>query len=98
MEVHLTPDQEAFVQQAIASGRLQRPEEAVEQALSLWEQRERNRMEILAALDAAEASLARGEGIEITEQSMKDLAEEIKERGRARLLAGQALPEQGMPA
>jgi putative addiction module CopG family antidote len=66
MEVHLTPDQEAFVRQAIASGRLQRAEEAVEQALSLYEERERNRMEILGALDAAEASIARGEGIEIT--------------------------------
>lgn len=89
MEVHLTPDQEAFVRVAIASGRLRRAEEAIEQALSLWEERERSRMEILAALDAAEASIARGEGIEITEQSMKDLAEEIKQRGRARLLAGQ---------
>ena len=85
MEVYLTPDQEAFVRTAIASGRLQRAEEAVEQALSLWEERERTRMEILAALDAAEGSIARGEGIEITEQSMKDLADEIKQRGRARL-------------
>jgi Arc/MetJ-type ribon-helix-helix transcriptional regulator len=89
MEVHLTPDQEAFVRQAIASGRLQRAEVAVEQALSLWEERERNRMEILAALDVAEASIARGEGIEITEQSLKDLADEVKQRGRARLLASQ---------
>ena len=89
MEVHLTPDQEAFVGQAIASGRLQRAEEAVEQALSSWKERERNRMEILAALDAAEASIARGEGIEITEQSLRDLADEVKQRGRARLLVSQ---------
>jgi hypothetical protein len=58
MDVHLIPDQEAFVRQAIASRRLQRAEEAAYQALSLWEKRERNRMEILAALDAAEASIA----------------------------------------
>jgi antitoxin ParD1/3/4 len=89
MEVHLTPDQEAFVRAAIASGRLESAEDAVKQALSLWEQRERSRMEILAALDAAEASIARGEGIEITEESMKELAEKVKQRGRARLLAGQ---------
>ena len=31
MEVHLTPDQEAFVRQAIESGRLHRPEDAVEE-------------------------------------------------------------------
>jgi putative addiction module CopG family antidote len=89
MGVHLTPDQEAFVRQAIASGRLQRAEEAVEEALSLWEERERNRMEILGALDAAEVSIARGEGIEITGQSLKDLADEVKQRGRAGLLASQ---------
>ncbi len=87
MEVHLTPDQEAFVRQAIESGRLHRPEDAVEEALRLWEERERNRAEILAAVDAAEASLDRGEGIEVTEQSMHELAEGVKQRGRARLEA-----------
>jgi putative addiction module CopG family antidote len=44
MEVHLTPDQEAFVRQAIESGRLHRPEDAVEEALRLWEERERTRV------------------------------------------------------
>jgi putative addiction module CopG family antidote len=90
MEVHLTPDQEAFVRQAIESGRLHRPEDAVEEALRLWEERERTRAEILAAVDAAEASLDRGEGIEVTEQSMLELAEGVKHRGRARLEAERA--------
>lgn len=85
MEVHLTPDQEAFVRQAIASGRLQRAEEAVEQALSLWEQRERNRMEILAALDAAEADVQAGRFVTYTDESLPELAEEIKREGHARL-------------
>ena len=58
MEVHLTPDQKAFVRQAIESGRLLREEDAVKEALSLWEQRERTRAEILLAVDDAEASLA----------------------------------------
>ena len=53
----------------------------------MWEERERRRVEILAALDDADASLARGEGREITEESMKALAEEIKQRGRRRLAA-----------
>ena len=88
MEVHLTPDQEAFVRQAIATGRLHRVEDAVQEALSLWEQRERTRAEILAAVDAAEASLARGEGRTIsTPQSMQELAGEVKQRGRGRLAA-----------
>jgi Arc/MetJ-type ribon-helix-helix transcriptional regulator len=86
MEVRLTPDQEAFVRQAIESGRLQRAEDAVEEALLLWEERERTRAEILAAVDVAEASLARGEGRLITtEQSARELADEVKQRGRARL-------------
>jgi len=85
MEVYLTPDQEAFVRQAIASGRLQHAEEAVEQALSLWEQRERNRMEILAALDAAEADVQAVRFVTYTDESLPALAEEIKREGRSRL-------------
>lgn len=74
------------MRQAIESGRLHCAEDALEEALSLWEERERTRAEILAAVDAAEASLARGEGRTITnEQSMRQLAEEVKQRGRARL-------------
>jgi putative addiction module CopG family antidote len=56
VEVRLTPDQEAFIRQAIETGRFQRAKDAVEEALSLWEERERSRAEILAATDAAEAS------------------------------------------
>ncbi|MGD0796863.1 MAG: hypothetical protein ABR910_03980 [Acidobacteriaceae bacterium] len=87
MEVRLTSDQEAFARRAIESGRLEREEDAVQEALALWEQRERRRIEFLATLDDARASLARGEGREITQQSMRDLSAEVKERGRARLIA-----------
>jgi Arc/MetJ-type ribon-helix-helix transcriptional regulator len=87
MEMPFTPDQQAFVRDAIASGRLHSPEDAAREALSLWERRERARAHILAAVDEAEASLARGGGRIITEQSMRDLAEEIQQRGRARLEA-----------
>jgi putative addiction module CopG family antidote len=87
MEVHLTPDQKVFVRQAIESGRFQREEDAVKEALSLWEERERTRAEVLIAVDEAEASLARGEGRAITQESMRELAEDVKRRGRARLAA-----------
>jgi len=90
MEVRLTPDQEAFVREGIAAGRFQSEADAVAEALSLWEERERRRAEILAAVDEAEASLARGEGIVITEQSMREFAEDVKRRGRARLEAERA--------
>ncbi len=86
MEVHLTPDQEAFVRQAIESGRLLREEDAVKEALSLWEERERRRLEMLVAVDKAESSLARGEGRRITtHEEVTELAEDIKRRGVARL-------------
>jgi putative addiction module CopG family antidote len=87
MEVHLTPDQEAFIRQAIETGRFHRAEDAVEEALSLWEERERTRAEILAAVDTAEVSLARGEGRTITPESMQQLADEVKQRGRAHFAA-----------
>jgi len=92
MEVQLTSDQRAFARQAIESGRLRREEDAVKEALLLWEERERTRAEILAAVDEAEASLARGEGRIITQESMRELAEEVKRRGRARLVAEQQTP------
>jgi Arc/MetJ-type ribon-helix-helix transcriptional regulator len=92
MDVQLTPDQRAFVRQAIESGRIQREEDAVKEALCLWEHRERTRAEILAAVDHAEASLARGEGRIITQESMRELAQSVKHRGRARLAAEHQSP------
>jgi Arc/MetJ-type ribon-helix-helix transcriptional regulator len=92
MEVQLTPDQKAFVRQAIETGRLRREEDAVKEALSLWEERERARAEILAAVDDAEESLLRGEARTITQESMRELAERVKQRGRARLAADQNVP------
>jgi len=48
---------------------------------------EGRRREILALLDEAEASLANGEGREITEESMKALAEYMKQALRRRIAA-----------
>jgi Arc/MetJ-type ribon-helix-helix transcriptional regulator len=92
MDVVLTPDQEAFVRLGIETGRFMRPEDAVREALSLWEGRERARIEILVAVDLAEASLARGEGRAITREPMEELAAEVKKRGRSRLAEGEAGP------
>ncbi|MGA2713436.1 MAG: hypothetical protein ABSG41_10050 [Bryobacteraceae bacterium] len=90
MEVHLTPDQEAFIRRAIQTGRLHRTEDALQEAMSLWEDRERRRLEILAAVDQSEASLARGEGRRITtHEEVTQLAADIKRRGVARLTAEQ---------
>src|SRR5260370_37621658 len=89
MEVKLTLDQKAFVRETIESGRLKREEDAVREALALWEERESTRAEILAAVDGAEASLGRGEGRIITRQSMRDLAAAVKRRGSGPLATGE---------
>jgi putative addiction module CopG family antidote len=82
MEVHLTPDQEAFIRQAIASGRLRGEDEAAQQAFALWEARERNRMEILAALDEAENDVEAGRFSAHNEASFPQLADELKREAR----------------
>ncbi len=57
------------------------------EALALWVERERRRVALLASLENARASLARGEGRVITQESVRELAAEVRERGRARLIA-----------
>jgi putative addiction module CopG family antidote len=90
MDLQLTPDQKAFIRQAIDTGRFHEEEDAVREALSLWEERERKRAEFLATLDDAKASLARGEGHVITQDSMRQLAQGVKERGRVRFAREQS--------
>ena len=82
MDIQLTPDQQAFVRDAIESGRLRSEADAVKEALWLWERRERARAEILVAVDTAESSLVRGLGRSITRESMQQLADDVKQRGR----------------
>src|ERR1700733_4476670 len=79
MEVQLTCDLKAFVREAIQSGRLRREEDAVKEALSLWEERERTRAEILAAVDDAEASVVRGQGRIVMQESMRELARQLSQ-------------------
>ena len=81
MEVHPPPDQEAFIRQAIESGRLKREEDAVREALSLWEERERSQTELLAALDEAEADLQTGRFTDYTDETLLQLATELKREG-----------------
>lgn len=82
MEVELTVEQEAFVRQAVSTGRLTRAEDAVQEALSLWAERERNRAELLAAFDEAEADLQAGRFAEYTDASLPTLAAELKQQAR----------------
>ena len=85
MKVHISPDQRAFIQEGIESGRFRNEEDALQEALALWEERERRRSEILGAVDKAERSIARGKSRVITPTSMRVLAKRIKQRGRSRM-------------
>ena len=82
MEVHFTPDQEAFVRQAIASGRYQTAEDAVRDAMTQWEEKERRRVELMAALDEAEADLEAGRYTDYTSETLPQLAGELKREAR----------------
>ncbi len=82
MEVQLTPDQEAFIRQAVASGRYPSAEAAVRDAMARWEERERARVELLATLDAAQADLDAGRYTDYTDATLPRLAEELKHEAR----------------
>jgi len=85
MQIELTPEQSVFVALGIREGRFRNSEEAVRQALALWEKQERARAELLASLDLAEQSLDAGEGEEYSLDSLHTLSASVKERGAARL-------------
>lgn len=89
MNITLTPNQQTFVQRAVESGRIGSAEDAVTEALLLWEEQELQRAAFLETLDQAKASIARGEGRVITPDSMRALAADSKRRLRERL-AGEA--------
>jgi putative addiction module CopG family antidote len=92
MQIELSKEADEFIRRAVETGRHRRAEDAVREALDLWVERERRREELLAELDVAEAELARGEGIEITKESMRQLAKDVHERGMARMAAKQPKP------
>jgi len=51
----------------------------------LWEEREPARAEILTAVDGVEISIAGGDARSITQESMRQLADEVKQREPKRL-------------
>jgi hypothetical protein len=87
MQITLTPEQEAFVRRAMADGRIARAEDALTEAMLLWEDREWARSELIASLDAAKDSLARGEGRTISQRSIQVMTQDVKKRIRVRLAA-----------
>ena len=87
MQITLTKAQEARVRRAVKTGRLARAEDAVTEALLLWEEQQRGREALLDSLIAGRQAIARGDCIEITPDSMRALADDVKRRGRERRAA-----------
>jgi len=60
-------------------------EQAGREAMILWGEREHRRWELLESLDIAKASIARGEGVSITEDEIKSLTFGMMARMRTRI-------------
>jgi hypothetical protein len=87
MEIHLPPEQEAYLA-AIAASTGRSTDELVQEAIQLWEREQARALaEFRKSLDDAENSIDRGEGIDITPDSMRQLSRDVIERCRARLEA-----------
>ena len=90
MQIDLTPEQDSFVRQALASGRFSSAEDAVQEALVAWVAREPEREDLVSALREAEVSLVDDKGVVVTQQSTAALLSQIKQRGLARRAAAQS--------
>jgi Arc/MetJ-type ribon-helix-helix transcriptional regulator len=86
MEIELTPDQNALIEHAIQKGHYRSPQEAVNTAIAMWEERERARLELIEELEEADRSIDAGEGIYLeSDEAIDEFIAGVKQRGRARL-------------
>jgi predicted transcriptional regulator len=91
MSIHLRPDQEAELRHyAQVMGR--DPDELAAEAVARFLEQQSQRAELIAELDAAEEEFERGEFTEYTAEGLRELAEDVKRRGRERRAAQQAQP------
>jgi hypothetical protein len=88
MEIRLRPDQEAHLA-ALAAAAGRSADESVQEAVALWEERENARalVEFRASLHRAEAFLAEWKGRAVTQESMREFADDVHRRGLAHLAA-----------
>jgi Arc/MetJ-type ribon-helix-helix transcriptional regulator len=82
MEVSLTPGQELLIQRAIEQGRYRSAEEAVQEAMARWEERERQRIDLTTGIGRAETELKSGCFRDYTDDTLPLLAEELKREAR----------------
>lgn len=87
MDIELTPEQDSLVSLVIEQGRLEHREDAVRDAMVLWERRERARIELLAELEAGDSRPEEEDIILDSDEATAAFFEDIKQRGRAKLTA-----------
>ena len=83
MNVSLTPELERLVNEKVESGLYQTASEVVREALRLLKERDQAREQLRVDVQAGFDQLARGEGRTYEKTSGRQLAEQIKSRGRA---------------
>ena len=84
MNTQLTPKIEQLINERLQRGSYKSATEVIEDAFEALSERE-NFQAIRAELDHADEQLERGEYTEYDENTIQDLAERVKTRGRARL-------------
>jgi antitoxin ParD1/3/4 len=85
MNTPLTPKIEQFIKERLQSGSYNSATEVIEDAFDALTERE-NFQAVRAELDHADAQIERGEYTEYDENTIRDLADQIKTRGQVRLV------------
>ena len=84
MNVSLTPELEKLVNDKVKTGMYQTASEVIREGLRLLKERD-SRSTLRADIHAGFEAIERGEYEDYDERTTKDLAEDIKRRGRQRL-------------
>ena len=85
MNVSLTPELERMVQEKVASGLYQTASEVVREGLRLLKERDDQTAALRAAIQEGVTQLETGKYQEYTVDTLADLAQAVKDRGRHRL-------------
>lgn len=79
-KVSRKPDLEAFAEQCVASGRFSDVEEVMDTALALLREREKQRADLVASLDAAESEAERMGWLDLDDVMAAIAADEAEDR------------------
>ena len=89
MEIHLTPEQQAFIEQGVRNGRFASSDDAMREAVTLLETRERELAQTRAFVREGLDDLDAGRYEEYTDETLHEFFDGIKRRGLERLAAEQ---------